>query len=113
MRLVCTPLISRNILSQSANHFSSGEVIIRGPLPWQDKDNGEQFMIWERIRPSRNSHKYYACHPRGIGVIHNIRKPNAHYIKGLCHAPAGFGWKVGKRRTCIKTTLEIDSVSLG
>jgi hypothetical protein len=68
--------------------------------------------VWERRLGTYNSLKYYACHKRGIGIVHNLNKPHVNYIRGLCRAPAGFGWKIGQRRTCIKTTVEIINVTL-
>ncbi|MGH1487292.1 MAG: hypothetical protein ACRBCI_13850 [Cellvibrionaceae bacterium] len=102
----------RSVLSQPSDQYSSGEIIRKGPISWHDKHTGETLKVWERIRPSINSRKYYTCHPRGIGIIHNLSRPNEKYIRGLCRAPAGFGWKIGKRRVCIKTTVEIDELVL-
>jgi hypothetical protein len=68
--------------------------------------------VWERRLDSYNSLKYYTCHKRGIGIIYNLNKPHINYIRGLCRAPAGFGWKIGQRRTCIKTTVENINVTL-
>lgn len=100
----------KSVLSQPAEDYASGEVIVNGPIEWTDPHTGELLQVWERIRPNINSHKYYACHSRGIGVVHNPLKLNSRYVRGLCRAPAGFGWKVGVKRTCIKTTVEIVEV---
>ncbi|MFT6387786.1 MAG: hypothetical protein ACJAUP_001158 [Cellvibrionaceae bacterium] len=102
----------RSVFLPLADNDASGEVIIRGPLSWQDPKTGEAIRVWERIRPQSNSHQYYACHKRGIGQIHNVNKPKMVYIRDLCRAPGGFGWQVGKRRTCTKTTVEIEKVEL-
>jgi hypothetical protein len=101
-----TPLIRLGDDSQS------GDTIIRGPILWEDPHTGEKLKVWERRLDNYNSLKYYACHKRGIGIVHNLNKPHINYIRGLCRAPAGFGWKIGQRRTCIKTTVEIINVTL-
>jgi hypothetical protein len=106
------PMERHSVLSRPSDQYASGDVIIRGPVEWHDDHTGETIQVWERIRPHINSHKYYACHPRGIGPIHDVNKTYDRYIKGLCRAPAGFGWQVGKRRICTKTTLEIIDVTL-
>ncbi len=102
----------RSILSQSSDKYAAGEVIVRGPVSWKDPHRGDTLQVWERAYTSINSYKYYACHKRGIGIVHNLSKPTEKYIRGLCRAPAGFGWKIGQRRTCVKTTIEIDEIVL-
>ncbi len=102
----------RSVLSQPSDQYAGGEVIARGPVSWKDPHRGDTLQVWERVYPSINSYKYYACHKRGIGIVHNLSKPTEKYIRGLCRAPAGFGWKMGKRRTCVKTTVEIDELVL-
>jgi len=99
-------------LTRLGDDSQSGDTIIRGPILWEDPHTGEKLKVWERRLDNYNSLKYYACHKRGIGIVHNLNKPHINYIRGLCRAPAGFGWKIGKRRTCIKTTVEIISVTL-
>ncbi len=99
-------------LTRLGDDFESGEITIKGPILWEDTHTGEILHVWERSLDTYNSLKYYACHKRGIGIIHNLNKPHVNYIRGLCRAPAGFGWKIGQRRTCIKTTVEIINVTL-
>jgi len=99
-------------LTRLGDDSQSGDTIIRGPILWEDPRTGEKLKVWERRLDNYNSLKYYACHKRGIGIVHNLNKPHINYIRGLCRAPAGFGWKIGQRRTCIKTTVEIINVTL-
>ena len=106
------PIDNTNILERPTNDYARGEVVIKGPIEWHNPFNDTTIQVWERYRPHRNASKYYACHKRGIGAIHNPKKPNEQYVEGLCQAPAGHGWMIGKRRTCIKVTLEIMHVTL-
>ena len=106
------PANSRSLLKSPSEHFAKGEVIIKGPLKWKDDVSGELRDVWQRSRSTSNSQKYYVCHPRGIGGIHNVNRPGVKWVRGLCNIPAGFGWKVGQKRTCIKTTIEIIDIEL-
>jgi hypothetical protein len=102
----------RTSLTRLGDGFESGEIVVKGPIVWNDSHNGEALQVWERSLNTYNSLKYYTCHKRGIGIVHNLNKPHINYIRGLCRAPAGFGWKIGQRRTCIKTTVEIVNITL-
>lgn len=99
-------------LDMPSDKYSSGELVVKGPIMWTDPGTGEEIEVWSRSLVDYNSTKYYACHERGIGTIRNMKKPHMNYLKGLCHAPGGYGWKIGEKRTCIKTTLEIIEVEL-
>ena len=103
---------NRNVLERPSDSYARGEVIIKGPIEWLNPFSGKTLSVWERQRPHRNASKYYVCHERGIGSIHNLRKPKEQFVEGLCQAPGGHGWMVGKRRTCIKVTLEIIDLTL-
>jgi len=106
---------TESILSKPINatgRYSKGKVIIKGITKWTHPESGEELEVFERHRPHRNAVSYYECHKRGIGKVHNLRKPKGRWVRGLCHIPAGEGWVIGQQRTCIKTTLEIVNVSL-
>lgn len=92
--------------------YGKGKTIIRGTKLWENPKTGEEIEVFERHRPHRNALSYYECHERGIGKVHNPRKPKGQWVRGLCQAPGGHGWIVGKRRTCIKTTIKIVNVTL-
>jgi hypothetical protein len=103
---------TRSPLENSKEGYFGGEVIINGPIKWKDDLTGEVKNVWQRTRSNTKSNKYYICHNRGIGGIHNLNKPWVKWIRGLCNIPAGYGWQIGKKRTCIKTTLEIIDIQL-
>ncbi len=103
---------SRSLLDSPGKGYAKGEVIIKGPIQWTDDVSGEIRNVWQRTRSTSNTQKYYVCHPRGIGGIHNVKRPWVKWVRGLCHIPAGFGWKIGQKRTCIKTTIEIIDIVL-
>ncbi|MGH1541258.1 MAG: hypothetical protein ACRBHB_12600 [Arenicella sp.] len=109
----CMHAVDTNtILNKPDENYARGRVIIKGPVLWKDDLSSEMVEVWERVRPHRNSNGYYACHPRGIGKVHNKNKPHGRFVRGLCFAPGGFGWKINRKRTCIKTTLEIVDLTL-
>ena len=101
-----------SVLESLEKGYAKGEVIIKGPIKWEDDVTGEVRDVWRRTRSTSESQKYYVCHKRGIGVIHNANKPWVQWVRGLCNIPAGFGWKIGQKRTCIKTTVEIIDIEL-
>ena len=69
------PIDNTNILERPSDEYARGEVIIKGPIEWLNPFSGKTLQVWERLRPHRNASKYYVCHERGIGSIHNLRKP--------------------------------------
>ena len=106
------PIKNTRILERPTDEYARGEVVITGPIEWLNPFTDKTIKVWERHRPHRNASKYYVCHERGIGSIHNLKKPKVQFVEGLCQAPAGHGWMIGKRRTCIKVTLEIINIDL-
>lgn len=109
----CMHAVERHsVLKQQSAQYAKGRVRVRGPIEWKDSYTGEVLQVWERFRPETSSRKYYACHARGIGPVHNPLKERSRYIRGLCRAPGGHGWRLQKKRVCIKTTLKIIALEL-
>lgn len=112
-RAACThPADIKTSLEKPSDDYLSGEIVISGPESWEHPKTGDQLQVWKRSLSQYKGYKYYYCHSRGIGTIFRSKKPDDIYLLGLCHAPGGDGWVIGMRRTCIKTTLEIDEIEL-
>ena len=82
---------------------------ISGPQEWRGK------KIWIRAKSSGRKTQYFECHNRGIGRVYEIRGGKSRVYKrtGRCKFPAGYGWKLGKRRRCANTAIEIDKIEFG
>lgn len=84
---------------------------LQGPVEWKNLKTGEIETTWRVSRPS-GVVRHFSCNSKGIGRRHDNRKPNYVYWNDRCAFPAGFGWEVGKKRHCLKTTIEITHIRL-
>ncbi|MBF0195237.1 MAG: hypothetical protein HQL71_11815 [Magnetococcales bacterium] len=84
---------------------------IKGPKEWKHPETDENMAIWVRAKIDGSKQQYFVCHEKGIGRVYDSRKPK-YYEVGRCKFPAGFGWKVGKKRSCDSTAIEITNIEL-
>ena len=84
---------------------------IRGPESWTHPKTSETLQIWVREKARRHKVQYFVCHERGIGRVYDSRRERFSRV-GRCKFPAGHGWKVGERRECRSTAIEITQVDL-
>ena len=85
---------------------------IRGPVQWKNPRSGKTISIWVRDKVSGPKTQYFACHDDGIGRVYDNRW-EGYYVVGRCKFPAGYDWKIGDRRDCMHTSVEITDVNLG
>ena len=91
------------------NGFS--RTTIRGPEAWRNPGTGKKYTVWVRAKVNGSKVQHFTCHGKGIGRVYDSRGPR-YYTPGRCKFPAGHGWKVGKRRSCKTTAIEIINVAL-
>ena len=84
---------------------------IWGPKKWRNPKTDKEEMVWVREKVQGWKEQYFTCHAKGIGRLYDSRRPR-YYRNGRCKFPAGHGWKIGVRRDCLKTSLEITHVGL-
>ena len=84
---------------------------IWGPKKWRNRKTDKEEMVWVREKVQGWKEQYFTCHAKGIGRLYDSRRPR-YYRNGRCKFPAGHGWKIGVRRDCLKTSLEITHVGL-
>lgn len=84
---------------------------IRGPIQWKNPRSGKTIAIWVREKVSGPKTQYFACHENGIGRVYDNRWEE-YYTVGRCKFPAGYDWKIGNRRDCMQTSVEITDVDL-
>ncbi|MDE0714573.1 MAG: hypothetical protein OXI10_06885 [Gammaproteobacteria bacterium] len=84
---------------------------IRGPFDWNNPRTGTTHRVWKRVKLNGSKRQYFTCHEKGIGRVYDSRGKR-YWPAGRCKFPAGFGWKVGERRFCHQTSIEIDRVRL-
>ena len=84
---------------------------IRGPKAWRNPKTGEEELVWVRAKRNRSKVQHFTCHEKGIGRVYDSRRKRS-YRTGRCKFPAGHGWKVGERRSCRSTSIEITEVGL-
>ena len=84
---------------------------ISGPKKWRNPKMDTEEMVWVREKVQGWKVQYFTCHEKGIGRLYDSRRPR-YYRNGRCKFPAGKGWKVGVKRECLSTSLEITHVGL-
>ena len=84
---------------------------ISGPEKWQNPLSGETESYWSRKKRNGSKVQFFTCHKLGIGRVYDSRGPR-HYRSGRCKFPAGYGWKIGDRRDCRDTSIEIIAITL-
>lgn len=84
---------------------------IKGPHDWVNPNTGEHVQVWERSKTNGSKTQRFACHAKGIGRVYDSRGPR-YYDVGRCKFPAGYGWKIGERRSCRGTSIEITSITV-
>ena len=84
---------------------------ISGPRKWRNPKTDKEEMVWVREKVQGWKEQYFTCHEKGIGRLYDSRRPR-YYRIGRCKFPAGHGWKVGVRRECRSTSIEITLVGL-
>lgn len=84
---------------------------ISGPEKWQNPLSGETESYWSRKKLNGSKTQLFTCHKLGIGRVYDSRGPR-HYRSGRCKFPAGYGWKIGDRRDCRDTSIEIIDITL-
>jgi hypothetical protein len=84
---------------------------ISGPERWQNPLSGETESYWSRKKVNGSKTQFFTCHKLGIGRVYDSRGPR-HYRSGRCKFPAGYGWKIGNRRHCRDTSIEIIAITL-
>ncbi|MFT5117324.1 MAG: hypothetical protein ACI9NY_000853 [Kiritimatiellia bacterium] len=83
----------------------------QGPIEWKNISTGKIETTWRESRDS-GVVRLFKCHSKGIGRHYDNRKPNYVYWDYRCAFPAGYGWELGKKRHCLKTTIEITHIRL-
>ena len=89
---------------------STSQTTIKGPLKWVNPNTGETIQVWDRSKTNGSKLQLFTCHAKGIGRVYDSRGER-HWDVGRCKFPAGFGWKIGERRFCDNTSIEITSIS--
>lgn len=84
---------------------------ISGPEKWRNPLSGETESYWSRKKVNGSKIQFFTCHELGIGRVYDSRGP-WHYHSGRCKFPAGYGWKIGIRRHCRDTSIEILAITL-
>ena len=84
---------------------------ISGPKKWRNPKTDKEEMVWVREKVQGWKEQYFICHEKGVGRLYDSRRPR-YYRNGRCKFPAGNGWKVGVRRDCRSTSIEITHVGL-
>ena len=79
---------------------------ISGPKKWRNPKTDKEEMVWVREKVQGWKEQYFTCHEKGVGRLYDSRRPR-YYRNGRCKFPAGNGWKVGVRRDCRSTSIEI------
>ena len=82
---------------------------VSGPEKWQNPVSGTTESYWSRKKVNGSKTQFFTCHKLGIGRVYDSRGP-WHYRSGRCKFPAGHGWKVGIRRHCRDTSIEIIAI---
>ena len=85
--------------------------IISGPEKWRNPLSRETESYWFRKKLNGSKAQFFTCHKLGIGRVYDSRGPR-HYRSGRCKFPAGYGWKIGERRDCRDTSIEIIAITL-
>ena len=85
------------------------ETTIKGPEDWLNPTTGLNQQIWIRDKVDGSKTQYFGCHEKGIGRVYDSRGTR-YYKPGRCKFPAGFGWKIGKRRYCKQTSISISEL---
>ncbi|MBF0379830.1 MAG: hypothetical protein HQL69_02360 [Magnetococcales bacterium] len=88
---------------------NSSGTTIKGPKEWKNPETGENLSVWVRAKIDGSKEQYFTCHKKGIGRVYDSRK-SSNYETGRCKFPAGYGWKVGKRRGCDSTAIDITNL---
>ena len=83
---------------------------ITGTTKWESPETGEVYDIWKREKLNRHKEQYFVCHDKGIGRVFDSRRGGRYSDIGKCKFPAGYGWKIGERRECLKTAIEITQI---
>ncbi len=84
---------------------------IRGPQRWRNPKTGREETVWVRAKINGSKTQRFTCHEKGIGRVYDSRGPR-YYRAGRCKFPAGHGWKIGTRRSCGSTAIDIIHVGL-
>ena len=84
---------------------------ISGPKKWRNPKTDKEEMVWVREKVQGWKEQYFTCHEKGVGRLYDSRRPR-YYRNGRCKFPAGHEWKVGVRRDCRSTSIEITHVGL-
>ncbi len=87
---------------------------ITGPVSWRNPATGTTAAVWVRAKADGSKVQHFTCHAAGIGRVLDRRAGRAdrHWATGRCKFPAGYGWKLGERRECDGTAIEITEVGL-
>jgi len=85
--------------------------VIVGPVEWTNPETRAVESIWRRDKENGSKSQYFVCHETGIGRVYDSRGPWS-WAPGRCKFPAGPGWKIGQRRHCRGTSIEIIGVSV-
>jgi len=97
----------------NANNGKS-ETTIEGPIEWVNPKSGKTIKVWKREKTRSRKKQLFSCHEKGIGRVFDSRKKSTRgfYQVGRCKFPAGFSWIIGKRRSCLETSIEIISIDV-
>ena len=87
------------------------ETTIIGPIEWHNPASGSTESVWSREKANGSKTQYFTCHELGIGRVYDSRGPWI-FRSGRCKFPAGYGWQIGQRRSCLDTSIEITSIVL-
>lgn len=87
---------------------------INGPVQWTNPVTGATQSVWVRAKADGSKTQYFTCHEKGIGRVNDRRVDRAtrYWAPGRCKFPAGAGWEVGKRRSCVSTSIEITEIGI-
>ena len=87
---------------------------INGPVQWTNPVTGATQSVWVRAKADGSKTQYFTCHDKGIGRVYDQRQDRATrtWAIGRCKFPAGIGWQVGKRRSCVSTSIEITVIGI-
>lgn len=85
---------------------------IKGMTKFEDLKTGIKAKIWKREKMDGSKQQYFTCNENGIGRIYDKRGSKERYFDlGRCKFPAGYNWKIGEKRECVDTSIEITNMA--
>ena len=83
---------------------------IIGTTKWKNPSNNVEYKIYTRKRSRKGKIQYFTSYDMGIGRVYDNRS-DRYYTKERMKFPAGYGWKLHKKRTLGTTTIEITKMN--